>query len=240
MTLPLRFSFMAAGSPTGEERGLSPVGTSVDLATLLPGASADAPWEVEVGFGKGRFLLAAAAANPERRYLGVEVAGDYYRLARDRGRRRGLANLVLVHGEAELLLATVVPAACAARVHVYFPDPWPKTRHHKRRLFDPETVDLLLRLLRPDGELLFATDHLDYGTLVEEILAAHPAVELARHEGPWPGGARTNYEAKYMAEGRPIRRLVVRLRPAISLLHPAGRVGLLVAPPLAGVVAEGD
>ena len=68
------------------------------------------------------------------------------------------------------MLSSVLPSEFAAAVHVYFPDPWPKARHQKRRLFDPETVDLVLRLLRPGGTLYFATDHLDYGDVVRELL----------------------------------------------------------------------
>ncbi len=188
-------------------------------------------WEVELGFGKGRYLLRRAAEDPETRFLGVEIAGQYYRMARDRARKRGLSNLVLVRGEAVYLLATQLPAGWADRVHVYFPDPWPKDRHHKRRLFDPETVDLVLGLLKPDGRLYFASDHLDYAELVRELLAAHPAVELEVLAGGWPEGPRTNYEAKFVQEGRPILRLVAGLRPGLQgeLLHPAGRAGVLTA-----------
>ena len=98
-------------------------------------------------------------------------------------------------------------------MHVYFPDPWPKSRHHKRRLFEVETVDLVLGLLAPGGRLFFATDFLDYGEAVGEILASHPHVEVERRPGPWPEGPRTNYEAKYVREGRPILRLEARLPP---------------------------
>lgn len=196
----------------------------LDLDRLLAGG----PWEVELGFGKGRYLLERAAARCDRRFLGVEVASKYYRLALDRARRRGLGNVLLVRGEALYLLSAVLPAAFAAALHVYFPDPWPKSRHQKRRLFDAETVDLVLGLLRPGGELFFATDFLDYGELVAEILAGCPGLRVGRLAGPWPDGARTNYEAKYMAEGRPILRLHGVLEAPPSL-HPEGRCGILVA-----------
>lgn len=214
-----------------------------DLDALVAGG----PWEVELGFGKGRFLLERAAAHPERRFLGVEVASKYFRMARGRARRRGLDNVLLVRGEALYLLSAVLPAAFAAAVHVYFPDPWPKSRHHKRRLFDPETVDLVLGLLRPapsggiggentGGELFFATDYLDYGELVTEILEGFPGLGVERLDGPWPDGPRTNYEAKYVAAGRPILRLhgvlAAGASEAAGLLHPAGRYGILVAPRL--------
>lgn len=189
------------------------------------------PWEVELGFGKGRYLLNSALAHPERRYLGIEVVSKYYRLLERRARRRGADNLVVVRGEALYLLSTVLPPAFASVLHVYFPDPWPKQRHHKRRLFDPETVDLVLGLLRPGGRLCFATDFLEYGELVYKILLRYPGLSLERRDAPWPDGARTNYEAKYIEEGRPILRLEGRLADdATSVaLHPQGVQGIVAA-----------
>lgn len=190
-------------------------------------------WEVELGFGKGRFLLASAAAAPARPFLGVEIVSKYFRLASRRAASRGLSNAVLLRGEALYLIATLLPVGMARAVHVYFPDPWPKSRHHRRRLLDPRTVDLVLSLLDPSGgRLFFATDHLEYGEAVAETLALHPATEVERVEGGWPEGPRTNYEAKFVREGRPIVRLAARLRAGngASLLHPAGRDDLLVGP----------
>ena len=189
------------------------------------------PWEVEIGIGKGRYLLSRAAAEPERRFLGVELASKYYRLARKRARRRRLENLVLVRGEALYLLASVLPRGFATVLHVYHPDPWPKSRHARRRLLDPETVDLVLGVLRPGGELFFATDFIAYGERVEEILRGFPHLAVERWDGPWPGGPRTNYEAKYVQEGRPILRLRGRLDDGARAgdLHPAGARGILAA-----------
>jgi tRNA (guanine-N7-)-methyltransferase len=168
-------------------------------------------WEAELGFGKGRFLLARAAAHPERRFLGVELAREYFRLAAGRLARRGLANVALLRGEALAILATALPRAFAAAIHVYFPDPWPKSRHHRRRLFSPASIDLLAGALASGGELCFATDHLDYGAEVRRLLAAYPGAELEEPDAGWPEGPRTNYEAKYVAAGRPILRLVLRV-----------------------------
>lgn len=197
------------------------------LAKLLPG---EGEWELEIGFGKGRYLLRIAAEAPQKRFLGVEMAAAYHRLASNRMRRKGLLNLALIRGEALFVLAALLPSAFASAVHVYFPDPWPKARHQKRRLFDPESVDLVLGLLRPGGRLFFATDFLDYGRSVEGLLESHPATRVQQVEGPWPDGARTNYEAKYLQEGRPILRLEVEWHPTSeTLLHPAGRDGILAA-----------
>ena len=213
----------------GDHEGpLLAAGGPSDLDRLLPG---DGAFEVELGYGKGRYLLERARAAPEQRFLGVEVVSKYHRLLTRRVRRHGVANLLNVRGEALYLLSAVLPRAFASRLHVYFPDPWPKARHHRRRLFDPETVDLVLGVLRAGGELCFATDFLDYGELVMEILDGYPGLTVEPLLGPWPGGARTNYESKYMQEGRPILRCVAHLAPeAVPVApHPGGEGSLVCA-----------
>jgi len=197
MRLPAVF---AAGD---EETELGDLDLPLDLDRLAAGSG---PWEVELGFGKGRYLLA-------------------------RARRQHLDNLLLVRGEALFLLAAVLPRAFASILHVYFPDPWPKSRHAKRRLFDPETVDLVLGILRSGGELHFATDSLDYGERVTEILRGFPGLTVERRGDLWPEGPRTNYEAKYVREGRPVLRLTARLAATDGelRLHPEGAAGILAA-----------
>ncbi len=194
------------------------------------GASRD-PWEVEIGFGKGRYLLRRAALEPAARFLGIEIAGEYFRLVARRVARRRLANVVLLEGEAQYLAGAVLPKGFARAVHIYFPDPWPKSRHHRRRLFAADSLDLVQGLLAPGGRLFFATDFLAYGEEVRELLASHPGAQVTVREGPWPDGARTNYEAKYLVEGRPILRLEVDFAGAVAP-HPRGLRDLLVAPSL--------
>lgn len=212
----------------GREHRLRDLPAAFSLDHLLPG---EGSWEIEIGFGKGRYLLRSAVHNPDRRYLGIELVSRYYRLLCDRARRAEASNLVLARGEALYLLSAVLPSAFASRLHVYFPDPWPKSRHHRRRLFDPETLDLVLGVLRPGGELYFATDFIEYGLRVREILDGYPGLDVESRRAPWPDGARTNYEAKYMAEGRPILRLRGRLAAGAAgpRFHPEGRSGVLAA-----------
>jgi tRNA (guanine-N7-)-methyltransferase len=205
-------------------RPLAGAGRPELLDRLLPG---DGAWELELGFGKGRFLLARAAARPERQFVGVEVAREYFRLVAGRLARRRLPNLLLLNGEALALLATVLPGRFAAAIHVYFPDPWPKSRHQRRRLFSPASVDLVLGALAPEGVLAFATDHLDYGAEVRRILGGYPGVAVAELAA-WPEGPRTNYEAKYVAAGRPIVRLEARV-VATGRPHPAGEAAVAAA-----------
>jgi tRNA (guanine-N7-)-methyltransferase len=119
--------------------------------------------------------------------------------------------VALLHGEALALLATAVPAGFADALHVYFPDPWPKARHARRRLLQPETLDVLLGVLAPGGRLFFATDHALYAAQVESVLRSCAALSYRRLDAGWPGGPRTNYETKYVGQRRPIARFEARL-----------------------------
>ncbi|MCZ7651493.1 MAG: hypothetical protein M5U13_10195 [Thermoanaerobaculia bacterium] len=222
MIAPAELASLAASGPAAA------LPWPLPLAGLVPLARA---WELEIGFGKGRYLLARAAAEPERGFVGIEVAGEYFRAAARRAARRRLGNLVLLRGEALYLLATALPPAFAEAVHVYFPDPWPKAHHQRRRLLSPAALDLVTRALAPGGRILFATDHAGYGAEVEELLAGARGLAVRRWPGGWPGGPRTNYEAKYVAEGRPILRLELELADARARApHPRGLAALAVAP----------
>ncbi len=215
---------LAVGS---REVDLRSVEVPLALKSLVAGGE---PWEVELGFGKGRYLMRRAETEHHRRFLGIEVASNYYHLVRQKMMRRGLRNVVLMRGDALLLLASVLPHEFAASIHIYFPDPWPKARHAKRRLLDVDTVDLVLRLLIPGGSIFFATDFLAYGRQVSEVLNSHPGVCVEAQRGPWEGGFRTNYESKYEAEGRRILRLIItRTESSGNLLHPAAAVAILAA-----------
>lgn len=210
----------------GEQDGnLLSLPAPVDIEALLPG---DGPWEVEIGYGKGKYLLEQARQHPERRYLGVEVVSKYYKMLTRRTRYWQATNLLNIRGEALYLLTSILPRGFAERLHIYFPDPWPKAKHHRRRLLDPETLDLVLGVLAPGAELCFATDFLDYGERVMEILQGYPGLELEPVLDPWPDGARTNYEAKYMEEGRPIIRCRARIAEP-TRLHPRGEAGITAA-----------
>ncbi len=199
----------------------------LELSEFVPGPRR---WEVELGFGKGAYLLRRAADEAEETaFLGVEIVSKYYRLVRDRAHKRGLSNVVLMRGEALYLLSAALPSGFARAVHVYHPDPWPKSRHNKRRLFDVESVDLLFGLLEPGGSLCFATDHAEYGERVAEVLESHGGLEVERLTDRWPDGPRTHYEAKFVAAGTPIVRLRAAPRAVRAALHPAGADGVLAA-----------
>jgi len=164
--------------------------------------------EVEIGSGKGNTLLALAAADPDADFLGIEVGSKWIRLARARIIRAGLTNARLVGGEAQWVLERYLPAGGLGRVHIYFPDPWPKKRHAKRRLFQPTFPPLLRRVLAAEGEVRVATDHAPYHAQITEVMEVagwrvDPAAE-------WDEGPVSSFERKYREQGREIFRVVFR------------------------------
>jgi tRNA (guanine-N7-)-methyltransferase len=168
------------------------------------------PLIVEIGCGGGRTSIGMALARPSENVLAIERAGEYYRILRDRVTKRALPNLRVSQLEAEYLIARFFADACVREYHIYFPDPWPKKRHHKRRLFSETFCADIKRTLIPGGVLFLATDHIEY---YQEILPRIQAVlPVQEHPEPWEDAplGRTNYEVKYLREGRPIRRLVAR------------------------------
>src|SRR5262249_55307395 len=131
------------------------------------------PVEVEVGFGKGLFLLNAAGSKPGVNFLGIEIVRKYQLFAATRFAIRGLCNVRLAQRDARLILRDAVPAASLQALHVYFPDPWWKTRHRKRRVFTHEFAAQCERTLRPGGRLHLATDVGDYFQVMTELLGRH-------------------------------------------------------------------
>jgi len=161
------------------------------------------PPEVEIGAGKGRFLLEMAAMNPERSLLGIERAAKYHDMICHRAARRGITSIRMLRTTAEDLFFRLLRPASVARIHVYFPDPWPKKRHHKRRLFKPDNVESMARSLVPGGDLLVRTDHADYAEVIGEVLEAS-ALEALDPAAAFEGLPATSYELKYRRENRPI------------------------------------
>ncbi|MEO1237301.1 MAG: tRNA (guanosine(46)-N7)-methyltransferase TrmB, partial [Planctomycetota bacterium] len=118
--------------------------------------------DLEIGSGKGTFLVQQAVLEPGVDFLGIEWAKAYWRHAADRARRHGLANVRLLWADATVFVRNYVGDGALRRVHIYFPDPWPKKRHHKRRTVQAPFLLELHRVLRPGGEVRLATDHAEY------------------------------------------------------------------------------
>lgn len=163
----------------------------------------------EIGSGKGRFLISSAGENPERNYLGIERAAKYHQLIRQRVERLGLTNVRLLNTDADHFVRTYVPPLSVHRYYILFPDPWPKKRHRKRRLVTEAFLDQLLPTLTPGGSIHYKTDYLDYFEQMLSVSRARPdLLELQCRtitpDQADPEAADTNFERKYLIQGRPI------------------------------------
>jgi tRNA (guanine-N7-)-methyltransferase len=188
--------------------------------TALFSAPVSAVW-LEIGFGGGEHLAEQAAGHPDIGFIGCEVFENGVARLLGEIDRRGLGNIRLFTDDARLLLDALEPAS-VGRVFILFPDPWPKQRHHKRRLVAPPTLERLAEIMPKESELRLATDDPDYLAWMIEHVTAHPGfVWLARRPADWrerpSDWPPTRYEAKAVAAGR----TPVFLRFARRLRRPA-------------------
>lgn len=182
------------------------------------------PVELEIGPGKGLYLANAAQARPSHNFIGVEVAKKYGIRAADRVARLGLTNVRLVLGDGKRFLREFVPGASLHALHLYFPDPWWKKRHKKRRMFNESFVEDARRTLVLGGELHLATDVEEYFGVMSETMLEQP--DFTPIELPLLGPPQhnldylTNFERKYRMEGRPIFRASYRLGEPVGPVQP--------------------
>jgi tRNA (guanine-N7-)-methyltransferase len=173
------------------------------------------PVHIEIGSGKGAFLVTQAQAQPEVNFLGIEWASKYYRYVVDRIGRRGLPNVRMLRADAPTFIRDLVAPESVDCFHVYFPDPWPKKRHHKRRFLQASNLEVLIARLKPGGQLRIATDHEEYFQQIQDVTKAC-LDRLEPIEFERPAGARegeltgTNYERKYIQESRLIQTVAFR------------------------------
>jgi len=186
-------------------------GWRIDFAQVFGRAG---PVHIEIGTGRATFLLNQAKAQPDVNFLGIERAKKFYRYAVDRIGRSGLTNVRIVRTDAAAFLADFVPDGCVDCFHIYFPDPWPKRRHHKRRFLNEVNLQQLLRCLKPAGQLRIATDDGDYFDQIRRLIAAQgetlEAIEFLPAAGTEKGELTgTNYERKYVKDRRQIYTLAL-------------------------------
>lgn len=209
---PIRSFVLRQGrlSPAQERacRELMPV-YGVDYAPRVLDLAATfgrrAPVVLEIGFGMGETTAAIAAAQPGVDFLGIEVHGPGVGALLARVQAQSLRNLrVIRHDAVEVVTHMLAPASLAG-VHVFFPDPWPKKRHHRRRLIQPWFAREAARVLRPGSRVFLATDHEDYANQMEQVFGDDPDFTLLTRQigGDAPLGV-TNWEVKFRAEGRAI------------------------------------
>jgi len=173
------------------------------------------PVHIEIGVGKATFLLNEAKAQPDVNFLGIEWARKYYRYAVDRIGRWEVKNVRIIRTDAATFITDFIPDDSIECFHIYFPDPWPKKRHHKRRLLCPANLEQLLRCLKTGGTIRIATDHAEYFEVIQKLIADEQdrleEIEFSPTAGAEPGEITgTNYERKYIKDKRGIHTIAVR------------------------------
>lgn len=191
---------------------------AIDLRAWFgaPGSEAyQRPLELEIGSGKGTFLVQQATLTPQLNYIGIEWAKAFWRYAADRCRRHQLNNVKLLKAEASFFVRNFVQTGLLRQVHIYFPDPWPKARHNKRRLVQAPFLRELHRVLEANGQIRIATDHSDYFAWMEEhagqVTDLFDRLEFVSPDSAGEGElVGTNFERKYRREGRPFNGMILR------------------------------
>jgi tRNA (guanine-N7-)-methyltransferase len=178
-----------------------PLITCTDFFSINPNSvfRTEAPLEVEIGAGRGDFIIARAAAAPHRNFLAVELSLALVQLLESRAACAALSNLCVVRMDARPLVNLFLPCSCVSAYHIYFPDPWPKTRHAKHRLFTPSFVGNLHRTMSAGALLYVATDVRDYAESIFSMVAAHgfsPTAEVVA------GLDATGFARRFSSEGR--------------------------------------
>ncbi|MBL7114365.1 MAG: tRNA (guanosine(46)-N7)-methyltransferase TrmB [Kiritimatiellae bacterium] len=170
------------------------------LSTLF---GRDAPLEVDVGCGKGRFLIARAAQFPDHNFLGIERQLVRVRKVDGKLRRAGITNARLLRLEADYSIRYLLPPQSVDTFYIFFPDPWPKRRHQSHRLLQETFIDNLLRALRAGGNIHLRTDHLDYYETALALLSARDDLQQVETFEP-SDEERTEFEILFTTKGLPI------------------------------------
>jgi tRNA (guanine-N7-)-methyltransferase len=168
----------------------------------------EAPTVVEIGYGNGETLVQQATENPDRNYIGIEVHGPGVGHCLLKANEAGISNLRLLMHDAIDVLTQQIPLASLSRVNLYFPDPWPKKRHHKRRIVQHDFLKLIADRLQGDGSLHIATDWANYAEHIDAVITESDRFECTlrrEHDGDQPlDRPRTKFEARGLNKGHRI------------------------------------
>jgi len=193
----------APNNPTAQQRELL---QPVDLPRLLHNQLEKL--EVEIGCGNGHFMVEYCEMNPTSLFIGVEIKKKRCLKAQRKIDKRQLANARVVHGSAEAVLR-VLPDGSVDSFHLYFPDPWPKTRHRRRRFLRRENIDTLLRKLKIGGSIFFVTDYFDYYFHTKILFLLHEGIKLSR-QPPSTSVYRSVFARRFADRGKQVRSLTAR------------------------------
>lgn len=215
---PVRSFVKRAGRMTqaqqqGIEQGFARYGKRAEQGVLDPQAvfARQADLILEIGFGMGHAFMQQVQAHPEADFIGVEVhtpgVGSVLHEALD----RNVSNLVVYHEDANEVLAQAIADGALSKVQLFFPDPWPKRRHHKRRLLNPPFISLLMPKIRPGGVLHLATDWVPYAEHMEAVMQQYPQFQpIGLAQVPYPRYS-TRFERRGESLGHKINDLGYKL-----------------------------
>lgn len=177
----------------------------IDLDSVFGRA---APRVLEIGFGNGETLVEQAAANPSTDFIGIEVHEPGVGHCLLRAHAAGISNLRLSRHDAIDVLRHQIPDASLRRINLYFPDPWPKKRHHKRRILQHDFLQMLSRTIEPGGTFHIATDWQDYAEQIDELIGSDDSFRLSErrtHGGGDPlDRSTTRFERRGLQQGHKI------------------------------------
>ena len=221
MTRPIRSYVLRQGrTSAAQQRALDTLyaryGLNYSPQEIVPSDvfGRDAPLVLEIGSGMGETTAAIAAAQPGTDFVAVEVHGPGVGSLLNRIRTQELGNLRVIRHDAVEVLEYMIADASLAGIHVFFPDPWPKKRHHKRRLVQPSFAALAARKLAPGGYLHVATDWQEYAEQILAVLSAEPLLENTATGSATRPAHRplTKFEQRGLSLGHPVRDLLFRRR----------------------------